>query len=310
VVSSSDFEAGEFDGEALPLLSSGEVSGFRWELRGAFIGDEVHTWTSMTSLTDGGGGGGGGIGPVPSLVIDGKPRALWALGQSSDGSWRKWYGRSIRPTILDGLATRDVARVRVNFKNGLSQDAILVDSQRAEFRFCALVVPGQWQWTSAVALDSEGRELDRVPNPFLQYRRQIERRRLTGALVSLLLASAIHADWHFARPDHHRLSLGLPWHWLLTIPIFALVAAYVARTWPWRIGAASRWILGSAILLGGVIEPAFEHFVGGAPFDWAFGHDRNVALASFVGTGLVSYLVVLRLMRRTPSNPDRIVKRS
>jgi hypothetical protein len=75
-VSSSDFEAREFDGEALPLLSSGEVSGFRWELRGAFIGDEVHTWTSMTSPTDGGGGGGGGIGPVPSLVIDGKPRAL------------------------------------------------------------------------------------------------------------------------------------------------------------------------------------------------------------------------------------------
>jgi hypothetical protein len=174
----------------------------------------------------------------------------------------------------------------------LSQDAILVDSQMAEFRFCVLVVPGQWQWTSAVALDSEGRELDSVPNPFLQYRRQIGRRRLPGALVSLLLAGAIHADWHFARPGHHRLSLGLPWHWLLAIPVFALVATYVGRAWPWRIGATSLWIVGSAILLGGVIEPAFEYFVGGAPFAWAFGRERNIALASFVGTGLLSYLVV------------------
>ena len=114
-----------------------------------------------------------------------------------------------------------------------------------------------------------------------------------AAVVSLLLAAAIHTDWHFARPEHHRLSLGLAWHWLLAVPVFALVAWYVARAWPGRLLRASLWIVGGAVLLAGVLEPAFEYFVGGAPFDWAFGHARTFALLAFVVTGVVAYVAVL-----------------
>ena len=123
-----------------------------------------------------------------------------------------------------------------------------------------------------------------------------------AAGVSLLLAAAIHTDWHFARPEHHRLSLGLAWHWLLAVPVFALVAWYVARAWAGRLLRASLWIVGSAAVVAGVIEPAFEYFVGGAPYDWAFGPARTLALLSFVGTGVLAYVVVLlAVSRRRPS---------
>jgi uncharacterized membrane protein HdeD (DUF308 family) len=124
-------------------------------------------------------------------------------------------------------------------------------------------------------------------------------RRVTPAvLITLGLAAAIHTDWHFARPAHHRLSLGLPWHWVLAIPVFAAVAWCVARMWPASRLRVSVAIVGSAVVIAGVVEPAFEYFVGGAPFEWAFGAERNVALATYVGTGLLAYAATLIAVRR------------
>lgn len=126
-------------------------------------------------------------------------------------------------------------------------------------------------------------------------------RRISVAVaVSLLLAVAIHTDWHLARPAHHRLSLGLPLHWLLAAPVFALVAWYVQRAWSADIPRASLWIVGGAVLLAGVVEPAWEYVVGNATFDWAFGPARTSALAAFVVTGMVTYFTVLALARRAP----------
>jgi hypothetical protein len=124
----------------------------------------------------------------------------------------------------------------------------------------------------------------------------VTRRHAVAALMSLLLAVVIHTDWHFARPEHHRLSLGLSWHWVLAAPVFAVVAWYVARTWRGRVLGASVWIVGGAVLLAGVLEPAFEYFIGNAPFKWAFGADRNGSLVAFVATGLVAYIGVLLLV--------------
>jgi hypothetical protein len=122
-------------------------------------------------------------------------------------------------------------------------------------------------------------------------------RNASAALVTLALATAIHLDWHVARPTVHHLSLGLPAHWLLAIPAFGLVAWYVVRAWPSNLGPASISILGGAIILGGVLEPAWEYFLGGAGFDWVFGRTRNVILAAFVGTGLLAYVAVVALLR-------------
>ena len=125
----------------------------------------------------------------------------------------------------------------------------------------------------------------------------------SAVLTSLGLATAIHLDWHFARPAHHPLSLGLSWHWVFAIPVFALVAWYVARVWPHAVGRASVAILGSAILAAGLVEPAWEYYVGDAPFEWAFGASRNAVLFAFVATGLVAYVVTLIAMRRRRGFP-------
>lgn len=123
-------------------------------------------------------------------------------------------------------------------------------------------------------------------------------RNASAALVTFALATAIHLDWHVARPTVHHLSLGLSGHWLLAIPVFGLVAWYVLRAWPSNVVPASIAIVGSAIVIGGVLEPAWEYFLGGATFEWAFGRARNTMLAAFVGTGLLSYIAVIGLARR------------
>ena len=125
------------------------------------------------------------------------------------------------------------------------------------------------------------------------------RRKFAAVLVGFVLATAIHTDWHFARPAHHRLSLGLPWHWLLAAPVFGLVAWYVTRKWPAQIFRASVCIVGGAVLLAGVVEPAWEYFVGDATIDWAFGPARTLALVAFVATGVVAYIIVLALVRES-----------
>jgi hypothetical protein len=83
-------------------------------------------------------------------------------------------------------------------------------------------------------------------------------RRLGVVLLGLVLATGIHADWHLARPHHHRWSLEWHEHWLFAIALFAAVGAMVARRWPrtrWRTGA---WTLAAGILLGQVVEPVLE----------------------------------------------------
>ena len=126
-------------------------------------------------------------------------------------------------------------------------------------------------------------------------------RNTSATLVTVALATAIHLDWHVARPTVHHLSLGLPAHWLLAIPVFGLVAWYVVRAWPSNVSGASFAILGSAIILGGVVEPAWEYFLGGASYEWAFGRSRNMMLASFLGTGLLAYVAVVTYLRRRSS---------
>jgi hypothetical protein len=127
----------------------------------------------------------------------------------------------------------------------------------------------------------------------------------SAAFVSLALATAIHLDWHVARPITHHLSLGLSWHWLMAVPVFGLVAWYVARAWPSHLLRASIWIVGAAILGAGLVEPAWEFFLEDATFEWAFGPVRTVALVTFVATGLVAYVVVLALVRRR--DPSAVV---
>ena len=121
---------------------------------------------------------------------------------------------------------------------------------------------------------------------------------LGATIATILLGTAIHLDWHFARPTHHRLSLGLSWHWMLAIPVFAIAAYWVSRQNPRSPVKASALLLGAATLLGAVIEPAWEYFIGHAPYDWAFGPERTWGAVTYVATGVVSYALTWVLLRR------------
>jgi hypothetical protein len=124
---------------------------------------------------------------------------------------------------------------------------------------------------------------------------------MTAGLVTLALATAMHLDWHAARPAEHHLSLGWRWHWLLAVPPCALTAWYVARAWPRHRLAASVAIFGIASLLAAVIEPAWEYLVDGATLEWAFGRPRLLAFAAFLITGAVTHAAVLSLRARRSS---------
>ena len=126
-------------------------------------------------------------------------------------------------------------------------------------------------------------------------------RKLWFVLLTLALATAMHLDWHLARPAEHHLSAGWGGHWLAAIPVFALVAWAVYRLRPVHLLESSVAVLGIAGLLAAVVEPGWEYLVGDAPFDWAFGPVRLIAFAAFSAVGIVAYLITFAILsRRTP----------
>jgi hypothetical protein len=126
------------------------------------------------------------------------------------------------------------------------------------------------------------------------------RRTISPCLV-LLLAAAVHVDWHLGRPEHLRHSLGSPLHWLLAIPVFALAAWWVARRWPERPVAASVLNLGLALFLGQVLEPALETLFFREPLLRAWATPRWPVFFAFLAAGVGTYAVVLTLLLRSRS---------
>src|SRR5512134_2043498 len=101
-------------------------------------------------------------------------------------------------------------------------------------------------------------------------------RLIATGFVTAGLATALHLDWHAARPAVHHLSLGWPLHWLLAVPVFALIAWFVLRAWSERPFSASLAIVGIASILAGLVEPAWEYWQG-ATIEWTFGRARLTA---------------------------------
>jgi hypothetical protein len=118
------------------------------------------------------------------------------------------------------------------------------------------------------------------------------------ALAIVCVASAMHLDWHFARPAHHQLSLGLPQHYLLAIPVFIFTGWYVSRFWPAHVIQASAVIIGGAAILAQVIEPLYELLIDGASFEWGFGAARQTAFAWFTCAGSIAHAATVLLLRR------------
>lgn len=130
-------------------------------------------------------------------------------------------------------------------------------------------------------------------------------RRVFFVALVLALAAVVHVDWHFARPTHHRLSLGWDNHWLFAAGAFALIGWLVARTWPddaWRRGG---WIAALALVLAQGVEPMAELALDLHRLGYPDEPARWMAFLVCLGAGLPAYTVALWLCR-----PARARRRS
>ncbi len=133
-------------------------------------------------------------------------------------------------------------------------------------------------------------------------------RSLISVTLVLLLAAAIHVDWHVARPQHTRLSLDWPYHWLLGVVLFAAAAYFVAKKWPVHAWLASALNLTLAVIAGQVLEPLGEVIYYGLPVGRALNGVRWTAFAEFMAAGLMTYVVVMPVVlarRRTGADPPQ-----
>ena len=93
--------------------------------------------------------------------------------------------------------------------------------------------------------------------------------RAPAVVFGLVLAAMVHVDWHLARPLHHRLSLGLLYHWVITATVFGVVGCVLARFWPrhrWTLGAT---VFVAALVIAQGIEPMLEALI----YDGRFGYE-------------------------------------
>ena len=121
---------------------------------------------------------------------------------------------------------------------------------------------------------------------------------LACLVAAVLLGAAIHLDWHLARPPHFRLSLAWREHWLLAVPVFGLLALWVARTWPARRWRASALIFGGGVLIGQVLEPLWERVDEVGAWDLAIPAERWTAFGAFMAAGLLTYAGTMALRAR------------
>ncbi len=133
-------------------------------------------------------------------------------------------------------------------------------------------------------------------------------RSLISVTFVFLLAAAIHVDWHVARPQHTRLSLGWPYHWLIGAVLFAAAAWFVAKKWPVDAWVASALNLTLAVIAGQVLEPLGEVIYDGLPLGRLLNGLRWIAFAEFMAAGLMTYVVVMPLFfahRRNRADPPQ-----
>jgi hypothetical protein len=122
--------------------------------------------------------------------------------------------------------------------------------------------------------------------------------RNAAIILSFVLGAALHADWHLARPLHHRLSLGWSYHWVITAALFAVVGCFIARSWPaqrWRLGAV---VFISAALLAQLVEPVFEALIYERRLGYAVELARWLAFGKSMLAGGIAYAGTLVLCTR------------
>lgn len=123
-------------------------------------------------------------------------------------------------------------------------------------------------------------------------------RKLISIPLTLVLGAFLHADWHFARPLHHRLSLDWSSHWMACVAVFGLAGFYIVSRWPRDRWRAAGWNVAIALLLAQVVEPVLEELFYLRTLAYDVEPARWVAFGECVGAGLPALALVLVATRR------------
>jgi hypothetical protein len=130
-------------------------------------------------------------------------------------------------------------------------------------------------------------------------------RRCRYVALALALASAIHIDWHLARPAHHRLSLAWTHHWIFAVVVFALVGWLIARWWPRAPWRAAAGIVGLGVVLAQLVEPVLELAFYDGRFGYPSDPGRWTAFGICIAAGLPALIAALILCRPRAGEPER-----
>lgn len=116
-------------------------------------------------------------------------------------------------------------------------------------------------------------------------------RPIKSGLLALLIAVIIHADFHVARPTHHRLSLGLSYHWVFAAIAFFLVSWIIARVWPEKPWRAAAGIAALGIALGQGVEPVLEYATNSGGLGYATEPSRWAAFFACIAAGIPALVI-------------------
>jgi hypothetical protein len=123
------------------------------------------------------------------------------------------------------------------------------------------------------------------------------RRPISWPLVAAL-AIVVHADWHFARPHHYRLSLEWSSHWLFALVSFAIAGWYIAGKWPDHPWRASIWNVVLALVIAQGIEPVLEAVIDGRGIGYLVAPERWTAFWQCVGAGVPALALAVWIRHR------------
>jgi hypothetical protein len=120
-------------------------------------------------------------------------------------------------------------------------------------------------------------------------------RQLISIRSIVLIAVAIHLDFHMGRPHHWEGSLGWEYHWLFGLVSLFLFGWYVARKWPERpwLVLAVNGLLG--LFVGQIIEPLGEVLFYRESLRNVYPPERWIVFGEFALAGLVGAVLGILL---------------
>lgn len=128
---------------------------------------------------------------------------------------------------------------------------------------------------------------------------------LLSVPVVLALAVIVHTDWHFARPTHHRLSLGWPLHWTLCAAGFAAAGWYLARRFPGTPWLAASLNAALALVIGQIVEPILEALIYEGRFAFEVEAERWLAFGQCLSAaGLAMAAAIALASTHRDLNPE------